>query len=75
MDTDDLESLVTRCNQLKIFRESCMDMNEAKLSLTNGVLTNEIDGCDTSIMLSDIRKIIEDRIDEVEKQIKMVVNG
>lgn len=84
MDTNDLENLVVRCNKLKAFCELCVNKtNKPRLRITYTdssaprptSKTCGIDECDTSIMLSDIRKFVESRIEEVEKQIKLVANG
>ena len=83
MDTNDLESLVVRCNKLKAFRDRCITMTDGKFCINyvdrsaprTDLRTLSIDECDTSIILPDVRKIIEGRIHEVERQIKIVANG
>lgn len=84
MDTNDLKDLVDRCDKLKAFCKLCVSSIDGlrfNIIYSDSSVprptskSQSIDECDSSIICSDIRKIVNDRIEEVEKQIKLVVNG
>lgn len=83
MNTNDLESLVMRCNKLKAFRELCIEDIEPSLCITYpdssapslSSHSHRVDECDTVEMLPAIRDVIANRIDQLEYQIRQLVNG
>lgn len=83
MNTEDLELLLTRCNELKTFLKLCKAGPEGlRFSLVYTVgptqrpssKSHTLSPLDSSVICSDIEKIISDRIGKREKQIKRVVN-